>query len=107
MVARQTYRLIYDDAVMSHVASSELKFHTLIRDTIQTQLSFEPEVESKNRKPLQRPADIGATWELRFGPANRFRVFYSTDHAGHQVNILAIGIKRRNVLHVGGEEFTL
>jgi len=70
-------------------------------------LSFEPELESKNRKPLQRPFEIGATWELRFGPANIFRVFYSVNHASHQVNILAIGIKRRNVLYIGGEEFKL
>ena len=75
--------------------------------SIHDQLSFEPEIESRNRKPLQRPTEIGATWELRFGSANIFRFFYSVYHANHQVNILAIGIKRRNVLYIGGEEFML
>ena len=107
MVASRPYKLVYDNAVIDHILRIDAKHHSLVRATICDQLSFEPELESKNRKPLQRPADIGATWELRFGPANIFRVFYTVKHADHQVDILAIGIKRRNVLYIGGEEFTL
>jgi len=107
MVASQPYKLVYDNAVVNHILRIDIKHHSLVRATIHEQLSFEPELESRNRKALQRPTEIGATWELRFGPANIFRVFYTVNHANHQVNILAIGIKRRNVLYIGGEEFML
>jgi LuxR family maltose regulon positive regulatory protein len=44
----------------------------LIRQSIEQQLIHQPGVETRNRKPLQRPASIGADWELRCGPNNRF-----------------------------------
>jgi hypothetical protein len=67
-------------------------------------LQFEPETETRNRKPLEQPAAFGATWEIRFGPGNRFRVLYATDLERQEVTVLAIGIKARNRLIVGGEE---
>jgi len=48
---------------------------------------------------------FGATWELRFGPGNRFRVFYEVDSNARTINVLAIGIKERNKQRIGGEEF--
>ena len=83
------------------------KYQSLIRRTIEEQLSYEPEVETRNRKPLLRPTELGATWEIRFGPNNRFRVFYETDQVNREVYILAIGIKVGSRLFVGGEEFEL
>jgi len=74
-----------------------------IRRTIEEQLPFEPDVETQNRKPLKRPVDFGAQWELRFGPDNRFRVFYRIDYEVLQVNILAIGEKCGERLMMGGE----
>jgi mRNA-degrading endonuclease RelE of RelBE toxin-antitoxin system len=56
---------------------------------------------------MDQPAPFGATWEIRFGPDNRFRVFYDVDQAEHQVLVLAIGVKERNCLRVGGEEIEL
>src|SRR5947208_12079453 len=38
-----------------------------------------PEKATRNRKPLERPVALAAGWELRFGPGNRFRVFYRVD----------------------------
>jgi hypothetical protein len=58
-------------------------------------------------KPLQGPAPFEATWELRFGPGNCFRVFYEVDPAEWVVWVLAIGVKRGNRLFAGGEEFLL
>jgi mRNA-degrading endonuclease RelE of RelBE toxin-antitoxin system len=49
---------------------------------------------------------FGATWELRFGPHNRFRAFYEVDSAEQTVYVLAIGVKERDRLLIGGEEFT-
>jgi hypothetical protein len=55
---------------------------------------------------LQRPVIFEAEWELRFGPHNRFRVFYRVDRQRKVVRILAIGVKRRERLWIGGEEIT-
>jgi hypothetical protein len=76
----------------------------LIRETIEEQLLFEPDTETRNRKPLRQPAVLAADWELRFGPDNRFRVFYGIDQDDRTVYILAIGVKERDRLFVAGEE---
>lgn len=62
---------------------------------------------SKARTVMKRPASFGATWELRFGPDNRFRVFYDIDMQTRRVNILAIGIKEREKLFIAGKEIEL
>jgi len=62
-------------------------------------------VQTKNRKQLEQPAPYQATWELRFGSGNRFRVFYEVDIAEQKVYILAIGVKEGNRLYIGGEEY--
>jgi hypothetical protein len=71
------------------------------------QLTHEPDVKTRNRKPVRAPPAFQAEWELRFGPNNRFRVFYQIDHETREVRIVAIGVKDRNRLLVGGEEVTL
>ena len=60
-----------------------------------------------NRKPLEEPASFGATWELRFGPKNSFRVFYDVNHEEKAVSVLAIGVKEGSRLFIGGQEFEL
>ena len=64
-----------------------------------------PGTPTGNRKRLETPAPFDATWELRFGSDNRFRVLYEIDEVTRTVNILAIGVKDRNRLLIGGEEF--
>jgi hypothetical protein len=66
---------------------------------------FEPEVETRNRKPLKRPVSFGAQWEVRLGPDNRFRVFYQVQGENREVWVMAIGVKDRNRLLIGGEEY--
>ncbi len=90
--------------VKDHVKAIGKQYHSLIRRTIEKQLTFEPLVETRNRKPLKRLAWFGATWEIRFGPNNRFRVFYRVDSEERQVFVLAIGEKRGHRLRIGGEE---
>jgi mRNA-degrading endonuclease RelE of RelBE toxin-antitoxin system len=91
--------------VVAHLNTVEKKYHSLIRKTINEQLTFEPETEVRNRKLLEQPAPYDATWELRFGPNNRFRVFYAIIEAKREVWILAIGVKEGNRLLIAGEEF--
>ena len=47
---------------------------------------------------------FGEAWELRFGPDNRFRVFYRLDEQVSYVRVLAIAEKREE-LYIGGKEF--
>ena len=89
------------------MAAIEPKYHSLIRTTIEEQLRFQPETATRNSKPLERPIDLGARWELRFGPDNRFRVFYRVDAEERHVRILAIAVKERNRLFLAGEEVEL
>jgi hypothetical protein len=56
---------------------------------------------------LKRPVELGADWEIRFGPDNRFRVFYAVEREHRKVLILAVGVKQRNRLVIGGEEVDL
>ena len=107
MAGRRPFALVYDPEVKAHLRAISPKYRGLIRETIEEQLRLEPETETRNRKPLQRPVAFEATWELRFGPENRFRVFYTVSHERHEVQILAIGTKQRNRLVIGGEEIKL
>ena len=83
----------------------ESQHHAVIRRGIDKQLRNTPDMRTRNRKPLEAPAPFDAAWELRLGPDNRFRVLYEIDKDKKSLNILAIGIKDRNRLLIGGEEF--
>ena len=107
MARKPRYSVSYDQAVKEHLRAIEAKYHPLIRKAIQEQLFFEPETETRNRKPLQRPTRFEATWEIRFGPNNRFRVLYAVEPGRREVQIQAIGVKKGNRLMIGGEEVQL
>ena len=103
-MAPKRYLVVYDSEVVAHLKAIERRHHSLIRITIETQLAYEPDVETRNRKPLMRATPFGARWELRFGDDNQFRVFYSLDPRRKVVYILAVGIKLRERLNIGGKE---
>ena len=105
MKRRPKFTLDYAPEVYANLDAIASKYHRLIAETIKEQLSHTPEVKTKNRKPLEEPTSFGATWELRFGPRNSFRVFYEVDNAEKVVTILAIGVKEGSRLLMGGEEF--
>jgi hypothetical protein len=79
MTQQRRFDLIYASATKQHLAAIERKYHSLIRNKIETQLRFEPTVETENRKPLVQPAAFEAEWEIRFGRKNQFRVFYEVN----------------------------
>ena len=107
MARTSHFTIKYAPEMFEHLDAIELKYHRLIGKTIKEQLSHTPEIETKNRKPLERPASFGATWELRFGPQNMFRVFYEVNDDEKIVAVLAIGVKVRNQLFIGGQEYEL
>jgi hypothetical protein len=104
MAAEQKYLLVYAPVTKLHLKTIERKYHSLIRTSIENELQFEPDVETRNRKPLKRPVTFEAEWELRFGPNNRFRVFYDISIDSLEVHILSIGVKEGNRLFIGGKE---
>lgn len=107
MTKARPYELLYDPRVRDHIARVDKKYHSLVRKEIERQLRYQPEMETKNRKPLRRPSSLGSAWELRIGPENRFRIFYNTDSVMRTVHVLAIGVKIKERLYIGGEEFEL
>jgi hypothetical protein len=107
MAKKPPFALVYDPEISGHLAAIEPKYHSLIRIAIEEQLRFEPETETRNRKQLERPMDMGARWELRLGPDDRFRVFDRVEAEERRVRILAIAVKDRNRLFLAGEEVKL
>jgi mRNA-degrading endonuclease RelE of RelBE toxin-antitoxin system len=105
MAKKPPFAIVYADEVNGHLQAIEAKYYSVIQEAIESQLLHEPDGETRNRKPLKRPIAFGADWELRLGPDNRFRVFYQVNTERREVRVLAIGVKDRDRLYFGGEEF--
>ena len=105
MARRPSYAIRFSPRAVHHLRLIDRKYHSLVRRTIHTQLASTPAVATRNRKPLGDPAPFASTWELRFGPGNRFRAFYEISEPTRTVVVLAIGLKERDRLLIPGEEF--
>jgi mRNA-degrading endonuclease RelE of RelBE toxin-antitoxin system len=101
------FKIIFDEQVSSHFETVDRKYHSAILDEIEKQLAYEADVQTRNRKSMRIPNSLGATWELRCGRNNRYRVYYDVDIDQQTVVILAVGQKRGNRLFIGQEEFIL
>ncbi|MCI0489452.1 MAG: type II toxin-antitoxin system RelE/ParE family toxin [Blastocatellia bacterium] len=89
---------------LTEEASEDLHYYAaferkIIVSEIKTQLTYQPSVETKNRKKLR--SNPIATWELRSG---KYRVFYEVDDDARMVSVVAVGHKEHNKLFVKGEE---
>ncbi|MGL5004340.1 MAG: type II toxin-antitoxin system RelE family toxin [Casimicrobium sp.] len=90
--------------------------HSSIQEAIRSQLTYEPDSETTNRKPLQRTIE-NATWELRCGIQNSYRVLYDIAYNDIEdltiieilgiVEVIAIGEKRQEKLFIQGREVNL
>ena len=101
------YHLIYDTEFIPQLKSIERKYHAIIKEAIRRHLIYEADKKTNNRKPLTRTTSWGARWELHCGNDNEFRVFYSVYTERSEVHILAVGIKQRERLFIGGKEVEL
>ena len=90
---------------IEHLDHIESKYDSTLQQVIEKQLAHEPLTETRNRKPLLRDTAIGATWEVRCGPNNRFRILYQVDVKERIVLVVAIVTKVGNTLFVGTERF--
>jgi mRNA-degrading endonuclease RelE of RelBE toxin-antitoxin system len=107
MAKRVQFTLSFAPQAIAHFDLIESKYNGLLRRTIKEQLTFTPTEVTRNRKPLEQLAPFQASWELRCGPDNRFRVFYDVDSESEAVQVLAVGVKDRSRLLIGGEEYEL
>jgi hypothetical protein len=89
---------------LDHIRILARKDRRLVFETVRSKLAAEPAVETRNRKRLHLPAPFGAHWELRFGPQNRLRAFYTLDLEKRAVVVVAVGVKDRTKLRIGREE---
>jgi mRNA-degrading endonuclease RelE of RelBE toxin-antitoxin system len=88
-------------------ARTDLSYYTAferkaIVSEIRDQLTYQPLIETRNRKPL-RDNPI-APWELR---VDKYRVFYEVDEHGRSVNIVAVGHKDHEALLIRGKKVAL
>lgn len=107
MTDRPRFEIIFDDAVETHFAAIDRKDHSLVLDAIEQQLSHEAAIQTRNRKPVRIPNSLNATWEMRCGMNNRYRVFYDIDVEDRIVVVLAVGRKLGGRLYIGNEELEL
>ena len=106
MARRSRYTITYSPEVSRHVDAISPNLHRKIRRAIEEQLSFMPGSATRNRKPLEdQPGPYGATWELRCGARNPFRVFYEFSSRTREVWVLAIGLKDGDRRFFAGKEF--
>jgi mRNA-degrading endonuclease RelE of RelBE toxin-antitoxin system len=107
MPRRPAFEVIFDVRALDHMDAIQPKHHSLIRRAVEDQLLSEPETPTRNRKPLLRDTAISATWEVRCGPDNMFRIFYDVHRDQRLVVVLAVARKVGSALFVGKEKFEL
>ena len=97
------YRIEYSPAAEEHVLDLTARQRVTVFDTVDQQLGHQPNVETRNRKPM-RPNPI-APWELRIG---NLRVYYDIEeHPAARVTVVAVGKKIGNRIVIGGEEMQI
>jgi mRNA-degrading endonuclease RelE of RelBE toxin-antitoxin system len=97
------YRIEYSPECEEHLHALKARERVIVLDAVESQLAHQPDVETKNRKPL-RPNPL-APWELRIGD---LRVFYDIESEPEAVvQVRAVGIKDHDVLRIGGKAFRL
>jgi mRNA-degrading endonuclease RelE of RelBE toxin-antitoxin system len=97
------YRIEYSPETEDHFQYLAKRQQVLVLDAVEKQLQFQPDIETRNRKPI-RPNPL-APWELRIGT---LRVYYDFEYSPERiVFIRAIGIKERNNVKIGKEVIKL
>ena len=97
------YIVEYSPEAEEHLRRLTARQRKIVVDTVDRQLLNQPNVETKNRKPM-RPNPV-APWELRIGS---LRVYYDVrDLPEFKVIVVAVGVKERNRVRIGGETIDL
>lgn len=97
------YRIEYSPDAETHLRALTARQQAIVLDAVDAQLSHQPTVETKNRKPM-RPNPV-APWELRIG---HLRVYYDVESEPEAVVFVrAVGLKLRHRVRIGKEVIDL
>ena len=97
------YRIEYSPETDEHLRFLTARQRKIVFDAVDEQLALQPGIETRNRKPM-RPNPV-TPWELRIGA---LRVYFEiAERPDNVVTILAVGVKDRNRILIGGEEIEL
>jgi len=97
------YRIEYSPDAEDHLRALTARQRAIVLDSVDEQLVHRPTLETRNRRPM-RPNPL-APWELRVG---NLRVYYDINEETEPVvYVLAVGIKHRNRIRIGGEVIEL
>ena len=97
------YIIEFAESVKEHMRYLSAFERALMLDSVDEQLTYEPLVETRNRKQL-RPNPL-APWELR---VDDLRAYYDvTSDAPGVVQVLAVGRKIGNRVMIAGREVRL
>lgn len=97
-----TYQIEYSPEAISHLRDLTARQRRTVVDEVERRLGEQPLAEARNRKPMR--ANPLAPWELRVGS---LRVYYEASERLRTVWILAVGVKRKNQVLVGGVKIDL
>ena len=93
------YAIEYSPEAEDHLRRLTTRQQRSVVDAVDRQLADQPTVETRNRKPMR--LNPVAPWELRIGD---LRVYYEvSDEPQPTVAVLAIGVKERDRVRIGGE----
>lgn len=97
------YDIEYPPEVIEHLRFLTKRQQVTVLDTVEQQLSYQPTVKIRNRKPMRE--NPIAPWELRIG---NIRVYYDVEEQPvPTVLIRAVGIKEHSILRIGGKVIEL
>jgi mRNA-degrading endonuclease RelE of RelBE toxin-antitoxin system len=97
------YEILFAEETDEHLDALTAGQRAAVLGAIARQLLHEPTLETRNRKPMDpdKRAFI-APWELRVG---NLRVYYAVETMpSPRVVIVAVGIKLRERLRIGGKD---
>lgn len=97
------YRIEFSPEAEDHLRYLTVRQQRMIVDSVDRQLVHQPTLETRNRKPM-RPNAL-APWALRVGT---LRVYYDVEEVPQRVVLVrAVGVKLRNRVRCGREEYEL
>ena len=100
------YRIEFTPEADDHLALLTARERSTLLDGVGRQLLHQPSVQTRNRKRMRPSPEMpGAMWELRIG---HLRVYYEVrEGEDPKVLVVAIGVKLRDRVRIGGKEIQL
>jgi mRNA-degrading endonuclease RelE of RelBE toxin-antitoxin system len=94
------YTVEYSPEAIKHIRALPADRRAMVVDQVEQRLTHEPTVPARNRKRMDPDKKLFvAPWELRLGDV---RVYYAVEE--QKAIVLAVGIKEREKLFIGGKE---